>query len=55
MQELRGEIEERKVNLKGIGLKDFKIIENIGSGTFGIVYLVEKDGKYYAMKELMKD
>eukprot|EP00347_Sterkiella_histriomuscorum_P007241 403349719 len=51
--------EESKNSGKGsnseMSLKDFKIIENIGSGSFGIVYVVEKDGKQYAMKELMKE
>jgi len=38
-------VEESKKSQNEVSLKDFKIIENIGSGSFGIVYVVEKDGK----------
>ena len=31
-------------------LKDYKIIKLIGKGSFGEVYKVSKDNKYYALK-----
>ena len=38
-------------------LDDFKIMSLIGQGGFGKVFLVhnEKDGKFYAMKQIRKD
>ena len=33
---------------------NFKIHHAIGRGGFGIVYKVEKDGKMFAMKEMLK-
>ena len=35
--------------------EDFKIIDELGQGSFGKVYLVEKDGVKYALKEVNKD
>ena len=37
--------------------EDFKVINPIGKGTFGKVYLVhcQKDGNFYAMKGIRKD
>jgi serine/threonine protein kinase len=41
-----------------VGLNDFEVIEQLGKGSFGSVYLVRKKGedskKYYAMKILEK-
>jgi len=31
-------------------IKDYKIIKELGQGLFGTVYLVEKNGKNYALK-----
>ena len=31
-------------------IKDYKIIKHIGKGSFGEVYKVSKDNKYYALK-----
>jgi len=31
------------------------MLEEVGSGSFGLVRLVEKDGKKYALKELSKN
>ncbi len=37
-------------------LREFKMIENIGTGSYGKVYLVEREGgKRYAMKQLNKE
>ena len=41
-------------NSSNLKISDFKIIKAIGRGGFGKVYLVEKDGKQYAMKEMYK-
>ena len=44
--------------LGGVTLDSFKYVNNnfpIGRGTFGEVKLVEKDGKRYAMKQLIKE
>ncbi len=38
-----------------VTLKDFQVIETIGSGSYGKVKLVEKDGRRYALKQLNKD
>ncbi len=38
-----------------VTLKDFRILEEVGSGSFGLVRLVEKDGFKYALKELSKN
>jgi hypothetical protein len=39
-----------------VSLDHFKIIDrSLGRGTYGDVKLVEKDGKRYAMKKLLKD
>ena len=35
-------------------MKSFKMIKAIGRGGFGKVHLVEKAGKQYAMKEMLK-
>jgi serine/threonine protein kinase len=37
-----------------VSRKDFKDHYAIGRGGFGKVILVEKDGKFYAMKEMLK-
>lgn len=34
--------------------KSFKFIKAIGRGGFGKVWKVEKDGVFYAMKEMLK-
>ena len=39
---------------KKIGPMDFNHISSLGQGAFGEVYLVEKDGRFYAMKALKK-
>ena len=41
---------------KGIGFKDFEIVETLGQGTFGRVFKVVKrsDGRVFAMKVLRK-
>ncbi len=36
-------------------ISDYRVLEEIGSGSFGLVKLVEKDGFKYALKELSKD
>ena len=41
-------------NQKKIGPGDFNHIQSLGQGAFGEVYLVEKDEKFYAMKEMFK-
>ena len=33
---------------------DFKTLGLLGEGAYGTVYLVEKDGKVYALKEISK-
>ncbi len=38
-----------------VTLADFRILEEVGSGSFGLVKLVEKDGFKYALKELSKN
>lgn len=42
---------------KSVNLKDFNIIERLGKGSFGSVYLTEKksNGSVYAMKVLEKE
>ncbi len=35
-------------------IKDFRLIESIGKGAYGKVYVAEKDQKKYAVKELLK-
>jgi DNA-binding response OmpR family regulator len=35
--------------------RDYRVIRNLGSGSMGIVLLVEKDGRNYAMKLLRQD
>ena len=47
--------ESKIIPTKQITIKDFNIIENIGSGSFGTVYVAELRGKKYAVKELDKD
>jgi serine/threonine protein kinase len=44
-------------NKSDAALKDFKLINLIGKGTFGKVYLVQQEGtgKQYAMKCIRKD
>ena len=48
--------QERKElsKLKKIALDELKVIRNLGQGTFGLVKLVEYDGKHYALKCLQK-
>jgi serine/threonine protein kinase len=43
--------------VQSVNLKDFNIIERLGKGSFGSVYLVEKksDAGIYAMKVLEKE
>ncbi|KRX02249.1 Protein kinase-like domain [Pseudocohnilembus persalinus] len=43
--------------LNKVGPKDFNIVQKLGQGSFGSVYLVQKkqDGKLYAMKTLRKE
>lgn len=36
-------------------LEDFRVLEEVGQGSFGLVRLVEKDGFKYALKELSKN
>ena len=53
-----GKEEEEKVSKKDekeTSLKDYQFLQDIGSGSYGKVHLVEKDGKKYALKELNKD
>jgi serine/threonine protein kinase len=38
-----------------VKLEDFRIIESIGKGSYGKVYVAEKNRKKYAIKELSKD
>lgn len=42
-----------------LSLEDFELIEKLGKGSFGSVFLVKKkddpSGRYYAMKVLEKD
>lgn len=54
----------KKISLKDmnfpivkVGVKDFKVLMQLGKGSFGEVYLVEKidTGSQYALKVLMKD
>ncbi len=40
---------------KNMTIKDFKIIASIGKGAYGEVFVAEKDGQQYAVKELAKD
>lgn len=44
---------------KSLSLEDFELIEKLGKGSFGSVFLVKKkddpSGTYYAMKILEKD
>lgn len=47
--------QEEKKTITDISIKDFNIIETIGKGSFGTVYLAERGGKKYAVKELDKD
>lgn len=37
---------------RGVSIEDFVLLEEIGSGSFGMVRLVQKEGKKYALKEL---
>lgn len=41
-------------NSTGLGKSKFKIVKAIGRGGFGKVFIVEKDGVQYAMKEMYK-
>jgi serine/threonine protein kinase len=36
-------------------LSDFKVLKNLGRGSFGKVYLVSKDDRLYAMKKMSKE
>ena len=36
-------------------MKDFKRIKDIGSGSYGVVSLVELHGNYYALKQVNKE
>jgi 3-phosphoinositide dependent protein kinase-1 len=38
-----------------VTLADFRILEEVGSGSFGLVRLVEKNSFKYALKELSKN
>ena len=38
------------MNFSGSNINGYKFIEVVGSGSFGTVYKVEKDGKIYAAK-----
>jgi serine/threonine protein kinase len=42
---------------RSVGLKDFNVVERLGKGSFGSVYLVEKisNTEIYAMKVLEKE
>ena len=35
-------------------MKDFKLIRDLGSGSYGVVSLVNLQGKYYALKQVNK-
>ena len=50
-------IYQRNTTEKQVSLPDFKIMKQIGKGSFGTIYLVEKidSKKIYAMKQLRKD
>ena len=39
---------------KSYQLSDYQILEEVGSGSFGIVRLVMRDNQKYALKELSK-
>ena len=47
--EVESEVPQKK---KGTSIDDFVLLEEIGSGSFGMVRLVQKEGKKYALKEL---
>jgi len=38
-----------------VKLEDFRIIESIGKGSYGKVYVGEKNAKKFAIKELSKE
>lgn len=41
---------------QGVSINEFKVLDaHLGRGTFGLVKLVEREGKRYAMKQLVKD
>jgi serine/threonine protein kinase len=41
-------------NATNLGLNKFKKLEAIGRGGFGKVFIVEKNGEQFAMKEMVK-
>lgn len=41
-------------NLTNLKIEKFKVDKAIGRGGFGRVYVVEKNGKQFAMKEMYK-
>ena len=51
----KNEINESMIKKQNINLKEYKIIKYIGKGAYGIVYLVEKDKKKFAMKVISKN
>lgn len=51
---LYSEGKSKRFKSKKLTTKDFKFVMGLGQGAFGEVYLVEKDGKHYAMKQMKK-
>ena len=51
----KNEVGVKKINnATGLSIDKFKVINAIGRGGFGKVYIVEKGGTRYAMKEMYK-
>ena len=54
-KQTKNEINKSMIRKQNINLKEYKIIKYIGKGAYGIVYLVEKDKKKFAMKVISKN
>ena len=55
LENVEHHIEEPSIEeSKSYQLSDYQILEEVGSGSFGIVRLVMRDNQKYALKELSK-
>ena len=42
------------INFTNLSMKDFQLVRDLGSGSYGVVSLVNLHGNYYALKQVNK-